>query len=337
MPRPTIRDVAAAAGVSPTTVSHALNRKGRVDPRTRAQVERAAERLGYLPNRNARSLSSGRSGQLALLLPVAVDARSDVALTLDYYMRLACAAAATAFEQDHALLLVPPLTTIDGLRAFPVDGALVVDPTENDVRVDLVRSLEIPCVTIEHDPDHPDDPWYVASENHAATLRMLDHLADRGAHRVAMLVPDAHMGWVSEALRAYREWTTERAAWHQPVTVPLEGAEQGARVATMRLLDQDRPDAIIAVAERHTHGMLAAVDELGLSCPKGVLLAAGVDGHAAREWDPAVTALDLQPERQARAAVEMLLARLEDVPVEAPQHIPAILRPRASTAARGAS
>src|SRR5438046_10212833 len=93
--RPTIRDVAKAAGVSVTTVSHALNGKGRVDPNTRARVAQVVRRLGYRANRHARGLRIGRSGSLGLLLPVSGDARSDETLRLDFDMRLAGAAAAT--------------------------------------------------------------------------------------------------------------------------------------------------------------------------------------------------------------------------------------------------
>ena len=92
--RPTIHDVAKAAGVSITTVSHALNDKGRVDPATRAHVMQVVGRLGYRANRHARGLRSGRSGALALLLPVQADVRTDEALSLDFYMRLATTAAA---------------------------------------------------------------------------------------------------------------------------------------------------------------------------------------------------------------------------------------------------
>jgi DNA-binding LacI/PurR family transcriptional regulator len=97
--RPTIHDVTAAAGVSVTTVSHVLNDKGRVDPATRTRVAQMVQRLGYRANRHARGLRSGRSDTVALLLPVGDDPRSDEALRLDFYMRLASTAAATAFTQ----------------------------------------------------------------------------------------------------------------------------------------------------------------------------------------------------------------------------------------------
>src|SRR5262249_58226319 len=59
--QPTIHDVAKAAGVSVTTVSHALNGKGRVDPETRARVAQVVHRLGYRPTRAAPGLEAGRA------------------------------------------------------------------------------------------------------------------------------------------------------------------------------------------------------------------------------------------------------------------------------------
>ena len=65
----TIRDVARAAGVSPSTVSRALAMSDLVSPDTRQRVQVAAERLGYRPNRAARGLITGKTGNLGLLVP----------------------------------------------------------------------------------------------------------------------------------------------------------------------------------------------------------------------------------------------------------------------------
>src|SRR2546429_6681819 len=118
MSQPTIHDVAKAAGVSVTTVSHALNGKGRVDPNTRARVAQVVHRLGYRANRHARGLRMGRSGSLGLLLPVSGDARSDETLRLDFYMRLAGAAPPMAFSRAPALNLLPPLFPGSGVRGL---------------------------------------------------------------------------------------------------------------------------------------------------------------------------------------------------------------------------
>src|SRR5919197_4659813 len=97
-PRVTIGDVARSAGVSPTTVSHALNGKGVVRPATRARVLRTAQRLGYLPNSAARNLRSGRTATLGMMFP------REQFSGVEYYLQLASAAAQAAFARDHGVL-----------------------------------------------------------------------------------------------------------------------------------------------------------------------------------------------------------------------------------------
>jgi DNA-binding LacI/PurR family transcriptional regulator len=332
--RPTIRDVAKAAGVSVTTVSHALNGKGRVDPATRALVVQVVRELGYRANRHARGLRSGRSGTLALLLPVRASVPADEALSLDFYMRLASAAAAAAFSQDEALMLLPPAIVQTGLRGIELDGGIVVDPSPLDPRVSLLSGQGVPVVTIERDLGRPDDPWYVASETNANTRQVLDHLAGQGARRIALLVPKTDWGWATETLTAYDAWVREHGVPRLVVPVAMQPGEESAFVAARRLLARrSPPDAVFVVAARFIRGVLRAAQAEGRQVPGELLIAAGVDSIPAREGDPPVTALDLHPERQAEAAVEMLLARLDGAEVAAPRYIRATLSLRASTGA----
>lgn len=313
-----------------TTVSHALNGKGRVDPMTRALVVQVVRQLGYRANRHARGLRSGRFGALALLLPVG--AGGGEALSLDFYMRLASAAAAATFAHEQALMLLPPTITQTGLRGLGVDGGIVVDPSPLDPRITLLAEQGLAVVTVERDLARPDDQWYVASETDANTRQVLDHLAARGAGRIAMLVPRTDWGWATETLGAYDAWVRERAMPRLIVQVAMEPGEESAFVAARRLLEGRKPpDAIFAVAARFIRGVLRAAKATGRRVPEELLVVAGVDSIQAWEGDPPVTALDLHPERQAEAAVEMLLGRLDDGEVKAPRYVQATLRLRAST------
>lgn len=330
--RPTIHDVASAAGVSVTTVSNALNGNGRVDPATRTRVAEVVEQLGYRANRNARGLRLGRSGALGLLLPVGTDARTDEALSLDFYMRLASAAAATTFAHGQALMLIPPRSSQEGVRGFAIDGGIIVDPAARDARTTLFGRLGLPVVTIERDLGRADERWYVATNADVNTRTMLDHLAARGATRIALLLPRAGWGWATETRRAYEDWTREHAARPIVTTVPLTPADEGAFAATCRLLRRRAPpDAIFVAAARFIRGTLRAAKELSRDIPGALLLGAGVDTVHAREGDPPVTALDLHPELQAEVAVEMLLARLAGRAADAPRYVDATLQIRASS------
>ena len=101
----------------------------------------------------------------------------------------------------------------------------------------------------------------------------------------------------------------------------MRAQERSAYVAAGRLLDRERPDAVVAQAERYTPGVLRAARERGLRVPGDLRVAAAVDSPQARDADPPVTAIDLQPDVQGAAAVEMLIAILAgDEPAGAADH-----------------
>src|SRR5580704_2616877 len=93
-----IREVAAEAGVSITTVSHALNGKGRISETTRLHVQEAAKRLGYRPNSVARNLAGGRTGLIGLAVSQTLGGQFAIA-DFAYYSQLMSAASIAAFDR----------------------------------------------------------------------------------------------------------------------------------------------------------------------------------------------------------------------------------------------
>ncbi|ADB50746.1 LacI family DNA-binding transcriptional regulator [Conexibacter woesei] len=330
--RTTIRDVAAAVGVSAKTVSLAINGKDGVDPATRAQVLAEAARLDYRASRSARALRAGRSNTLALLMPMFGIDETEM-LSLSYYMLLASAAAGTAFGRDHALLLTPSVERTALLRQLDVDGVVICDPAERDPRIDLFDDLGVEVVTIERDPGRPEQRWYVASDNRGDTLRMLDHLHDAGARRIALLAAICDWGWMVDSVDAYCDWCAEHAAEPLVARASFSDLVGSAKARARELLTlPDRPDAIVVLAEGHAGAVVQAARELGLEVPRDVLLVSGIDSPETRYGEPAITALDLHSDRRGRAAIELLLARLAgDEEPQAPRTVPADLVVRTSS------
>jgi DNA-binding LacI/PurR family transcriptional regulator len=274
-------------------------------------VREVAEQLGYVPRRSARSLRSGRSGTIGLLSPAVGDRPSDDELTgLDFYMRLTAAVARAAFEHDHTVQLLPHTRDPRRLRDAELDGALLSDPEPGDPVMAALRDAGIPVVTLEQDPDRPEHPWSVRADHERATRALLDHFARQGARAPALLVPDVPWAWIAQIRAAYLEWCERKGATPRIAAVASDGP--GARAAAAELLaPPSGADAIYAVAERYGRGVLAAAQEAGLRVPEDVLVASGVDSPLALAADPPLTAVDLAPERQGEAAVELLLARLD--------------------------
>jgi DNA-binding LacI/PurR family transcriptional regulator len=334
--RVTIHDVAASAGVSTTTVSHALNAKGRVDPATRERVLAVAQQLGYRASRTARALRSRRTGAIAFLVPAFEQRGTQTEmLSLDLYMLQASAAAQAAFAHEHSLLLIPPVTSAGELDVLGVDGGIVCDPVRDDRFVGLFEELGLPVVTIERDLGRPASPWYVCADNHRDAVRVLDHLADSGAKRIAFLRIDADIAWAREGENAYLEWCDRHDREPRVVPTSPHGLENSAHRMASALFDgSDPPDAVFATASRFPSGVLRAAHERRLDVPGDVMVATAIDAHDAREASPPVTAIDVRPAEQGAAAAELLIARLEGREVEAPRITPSELHIRASTRRR---
>jgi DNA-binding LacI/PurR family transcriptional regulator len=308
-PRPTIRDVAGAAGVSVGTASHALNGTGRVAASTRARVAAVADRLGYRPDPRGRALRSTRTTTLGLVLPVIPGPRRPGEfLGADFYLELAGAAAQAAFAREHGLLLLPSPRDRADLERFAVDGAMLSDPEPDDARLRVMDALGIPVVTLERDLAHPDRSWWVAADNHAGTWMLLDHLAAAGAETVALFTVAKEWSWFAEVDVAYRQWCAHRGVTPCVSRVAPATTEDALNASAARLLASERPGAVLAPPERLACAVLRAADRGGLRVPDDLRIAAGVDGRDVRA--AGITALDLVPEAHADAGVDLLLERL---------------------------
>ena len=128
MSRVGIRDVAAAAGVSVTTTSDALNGRGRVEAGTRERVLAAAADLGYRANVHARMLRRGRSGVLGIMSSLAADASMNLS-GIEYLADILSAAATAGLSRGYAIVLLPPSPDDDEPDGgVEIDGALLLDP-----------------------------------------------------------------------------------------------------------------------------------------------------------------------------------------------------------------
>jgi DNA-binding LacI/PurR family transcriptional regulator len=310
-------DVAAAAGVSRTQASDALNGRGRVDAGTRERVVAAAAELGYRANLSARNLRSGKTGVLAMLLPaMGGTAGENEAWGLETYIRTTIAAASAAFAHGYALMFVPPEAAPSWLAQVPYDGVIVSDPDSDDQRLGQLEQLNVPFVTLERDIAR-ERKLYVGSDTDRNTRMLLDHLAAAGAERIALLRPEGQWSWTVETTVAFENWSAERGRRPTVVPVSLHHLEGSAYETCLELFSSsERPDAVLGLAERFALGALRAAKELGLAVPDQLMIGSGIDTSTNAAVQPSITALEINPERSARAAVEMLVAHLagEDPP-----------------------
>jgi DNA-binding LacI/PurR family transcriptional regulator len=337
--RVNIKDVAREAGVSPTTVSHALNARGQVDAETRARVEKAALKLGYRPNRHAQRLRTGEAHMIVLLssMPFAVAGGPS---RLGFMMEIAAVAAAAALDRNLALVLAPPMESGKvPLELLEVDGALVIEPSAGDANLDYLERRGLPVVTIGKPYGPREAVPHVDIHSRATTGLLLDHLRAQGARKIAMILGSAQRNSYVQARAAYEAFAAEHG---QPpllaVADEAQGESGGQQVASALLAGHPDIDAFCVPVDAFAVGAVKAIRGSGRRIPEDVMVATRYDGVRARTCDPPLTAVDLHLDTVAHQAIDLLFDHLRgDTSRRSASGPMAQLVPRQSSARRSSS
>ncbi|WP_432495452.1 LacI family DNA-binding transcriptional regulator [Kineococcus auxinigenes] len=325
----TIADVAGAAGVSASTVSYVLSGKRAISAATRARVEKAIGELGYRPHAGARALASRRTGAIALVMPLHQGA------DLGVVMQFVRAVVTTARTHDHDVLLLTQEETAGLERvtsASLVDGLVVLDIGSDDPRVRVLARLGRPTVLVGV-PREPRGLACVDFDFAGAARSAVAHLSALGHRRIGLVgaTPSSvrRRAGYADRLREGFLAAADRAG-AATASEPCEATPAGARSCLAALRRQlPDPTALLVHNEAALPHLLAALAEEGLRVPDDLSLvsisAPGVATHP-------LTGLDVPTGEIGRAAVEMLLERVDGPRPPEVRLLSAPLVDRASTA-----
>ena len=227
------------------------------------------------------------------------------------------------------------------LSALPLEGGIVLDPGPDDPLLAQLASQRVPIVTVGRDvAAEPGSLWWVDTDLPTLVGEMLDHLAQRGAERVALLSTEQRRSYISDTERAYEDWVRARGRRPRIVHAAATMTEQDAyRAATRLLRSRARPDAIYTPVDRFAVAALNAALARNFDVPGDLLIACGNDTTLARAAAIPISSLALPAAELGRLATELLLDRLRDDSTPQTRVAPGELRLRRSTGteARGAA
>jgi len=285
-PVATLATVAAAAGVSRQTVSNALNSPELLRPDTLQRVQLAIERLGYTPNRAARNLRTRSSQLVGLRLEPAVEGTASG--LMDRFLHSLVESAKEAGL--HILLFTAedvsdPLDGYDALlRSAAVDAFVVTDTYRGNPQAAWLEARQVPFVAFGRPWDDPlaSFPW-VDVDGRAGVRLAVDHLADRGHHRIAWvgwqktsyIGEDRRNGWLDRM--------HERALSTTRLSARGEDTIEFGRRAAHALFDGENPTAFVCVSDTLAMGVLQAIADRGRkACPEDVAVVGFDDSLAAQ-------------------------------------------------------
>ncbi|MEX1079908.1 MAG: LacI family DNA-binding transcriptional regulator [Homoserinimonas sp.] len=306
----TIRDVAAAAGVSQATAARALNGYGSVSAKALEKVTASAALLGYKTNIIAQGLRLGQTHTVGFVPgdienPFFATVARHLGDTLEAggYMLL-LSSSDERLEREQKI--------IETLRAHMMAG-LVIAPTSAASAPHLSALVEagVPLVLVDRRIDGVEADT-VTVDNEGGGFQAVSHLIELGHKRIAVLVDDLAISSSAERLAGYRHAFEVHGLRLDPSLTAVGGASRdGARDATRQLLSMsDRPTALFTTDNFMTEGALRAIQDAGLSMPEDISLIGFDDFNLTTFVQPGVTVVSQPIAELGQEAGRLMLRRL---------------------------
>jgi LacI family transcriptional regulator len=310
-PKVTIKEVAAATGVSFGTVSRVINNDIHVKPATRERVLIAMEQLGFVVNRQARSLAGGKTNTVGVLVPdLGTGYIGEIIRGIDAELSLA----------DLDLILYTTHRTaskeanyVANLAKGMVDGLLLVLPRGLAEFIGTLTRRNFPFVLIDHQGTGQDCPA-VGATNWQGGYNATEYLIKLGHQRIGFITGSMDLGCSVDRLAGYR---SALRTYHIPDSPELifEGTffQPDGYAGASDMLDLPvAPTAIFASNDVMAMGVMDAVRNRGLRVPDDVSIIGFDDIPQASLIHPALTTINQPLEKMGRVATQMLLDLLQN-------------------------
>lgn len=306
----TIKDVANRAGLSPATVSRALNRSGYVSEENIRRVQQASAELGYQPNWMARGLHGKSSNLIGLIVPEVMSLYDNSVIQV---------IAKELHQHGYGLLLC--LNNEDSeldrsylrhLQEKQVAGIIYTHPLVGDNSA-FVRQLaeQIPVIELNRRREK-DALDAVLADNIQGAYQITQYLLRLGHRRIALIMGEDKLTTGQNRLNGYRLAFGDAGLIVDSALIHIGSfSRQHGEAATAALLDAVLPPtAILAGSNRILMGVLQVLTARKVAIPEMLSVAAFNDTEWLQIWDPPITTVDIDVEEMARMAVELLLQRI---------------------------
>lgn len=334
MKRLTISDIATMAGVSNGTVSYALNDRPGVSAQTRERILRIADELGWRPSAAARALKVARAQTVGMAIT-----RDAATLGIEpFFMRFIAGMEGELAAHRTGLLLQVAGDHQEALETMRdwwaekrVDGVIVTDLWEHDLRLPELERMGVPAVLVG--APRPGCPFpAVWSDDAAAVTAAVDHLVALGHRDIARVAGLTALQHTHVRTGAFRAAAARHGLRSAPVLATDYSWEQGA-LATHRLLTgRLLPTAIVFDNDVMALAGLSAARQLGVAVPEELSIVAGDDSQLCEMVYPALTAVSRNVQAYGAAVARVLLDTVGEGAGDSRQEPTARLLVRGSTA-----
>jgi LacI family transcriptional regulator len=306
----TIKDVARAAGVSITTVSHTINGTRRVSEELSARVMQAMEELEYRPNVLARSLRVGQTKTIGLIIPD----NSNL-----FFAEIARAIEDTGYQNGYSVILCNSDGQAEKQQRYihtlvdkQVDGIVFISSGETPVDLQYVTDNNIEVVVVDREAPYVSAD-VVLVDNELAGYQATRHLIELGHRYIACVSVPPDLNPIARRVDGYRRAMHE-AGIELPPDYQVGGdtqIESGERAANRLLHLEPRPSAVFVCNDMMAIGAMRAARLIGVRIPEDLSIVGFDDIALARAMCPALTTMSQPIAEMARVATELLIRRMQ--------------------------
>ncbi len=309
----TLDDVAKKAGVSPKTVSRAVNGEKGISEATRQEILRIVEEMDYVPHTQAQNLASGKTHSIALHYPLSSPKLLSERLEMNFVTGIAEGAAQanyyfTLFTGD---LDPRELTRI--CRASIADGLILMQVSLDDWRVETLNKLHFPFVMIGRCQDN-ENLDYIDFDFENAVVQAYAHLVELGHEKIGFFTYPAswHKANLGPAIRSHLGFQAAVSEFNlEPIYYESSLAVEGSR-ACIKAAIEEHPQmtAIVAVHNSVAVGAINAVQSLGKQIPEDYSLVGVALGRESDLIIPPLTSIPWEGDEIGEMAARILIDKL---------------------------
>lgn len=318
----TIKEIAKIAGVSRSTVSRVINHNPNVSNRTRDKVQTIIDEMGYQPNPVARSLISGRTRVIGLVIPMAVSS-----LFADPFFSLisqGISSTCTANNYTLMLWLIEPdyekRANANILNNRLIDGIIVSSNVINDPLIEGLIARNVPLLQIGRN-NCPTVSSVDADNIHGAMIAV-QYLAKIGRKQIATVTGPMNQFSARDRLSGFERALKENNLdYIEKGVVYGDFTEESGYEQTKILLGRMKFDGMFIASDMMAFGAIQAIHEAGFSIPEDIAVISFDDIPAAARHKPALTTIR-QPINQLGAiAAQTLIDQLDHNGAASPRRI----------------
>lgn len=311
-PQITIKDIAKALGVSPSTVSRALKDNPDISQETRDIIHKYAREHNYKPNTLALNLRTSKSNTIGVIIPQLVH---------HFFSSVLSGIERTASKAGYNIIVaqsnelfnseVKILQSFLAARVCGVISSLAKDTTQYSHYEELLRN-NIPIVFYDRICTGINTERVVV-DDYAGSFAAVEYMIQTGCKRIYFYSAPPHLEISKNRRNGYLDAMRKYKIPVNNDMIKLCDTREQAIAITPDLLEEDnRPDGFFAINDETASGILYACKMVGLSVPEEVSICGFSDGAVAQNTDPKLTTVEQRGEEVGESAINILIDKIED-------------------------